>query len=122
MNLSTIKADIRKLSPRQRQQLHDWLSNYEPEKKARRLPKIRRGEAHVIPYASFDLKGYSFESFIPANEEAPHEFTVVVSKDGVTIRRETVPMMYPSLFGIDVADNAALEEHTEAIIKELGIE
>ena len=122
MNLSTIKADISKLSPRQRRQLHDWLSNYEPERKVRRTPKIRDVKAQTTPYASFDLKGYRFEAFMPVDEEAPHEFSVVVSKDGLIVRREAVPMMYPCLFGVDVADKAALEERTEAIIKELGIE
>ena len=31
-------------------------------------------------------------------------------------------MIYPCVFGVDVADKEALEERTEALIKELGIE
>ena len=79
MNLSTIKAEIVKLSPEQRLRLQHWL-NEQGHKRERPMSKPR-GKTGLSRYASFDLKGYRFEAFIPGNAKAPREFTLVITKD-----------------------------------------
>jgi hypothetical protein len=73
-------------------------------------------------YASFTLKEHRFEAYIPDSDEEPHRFTLVITLGDKEIRREYIPMHYPCLFGVDVADIADLEERTEEIIRELGLE
>jgi hypothetical protein len=76
----------------------------------------------MIPYANFRLQGYRFEAFIPESDEEAHQFTLTITLAGREIRGEHVRMLYPCLFSVDVADLAVLEERTEEIIMEFGLE
>lgn len=69
----------------------------------------------------FELGGHVFVAYLPsAASEAP-TFTLSVLKSGTEIRRETLPLLYPPIFGPDAEDVARLDDRVEAVIKELGL-
>ncbi len=71
---------------------------------------------------AFVLADHHFACFLPDGPDEPQVWTIVVTKDGREVRRETVPLMYEPRFGPDVGDCAARDERVEEIIKELGLE
>lgn len=73
-------------------------------------------------WSRFELKGHVFVAYLPSSREEPKVFTLVVSKEGQEVRRETVPLLYEPVFGPDVGDVAALNERVEEVVRELGLE
>jgi len=71
---------------------------------------------------SFELSGHTFTCYLPSSDAEPQEWTIIVTRDGETVRRETIPLLYRPIFGPDVGDCAARDYRVEQIIKELGLE
>lgn len=69
----------------------------------------------------FTLDGWDFLVTEPANDTDPRQFEIIATKDGET-KTHQVPMMYPNIFGVDVADRASLSEALETFSTELGID
>lgn len=70
----------------------------------------------------FTLGGYEFTSYIPAGPSDPLVWTIVVEKDGTEVRRETIAMIHEPLFGADIEDVRALDDRTDEIVREMGLE
>lgn len=79
-------------------------------------------DPNLMGYAEFELRGHSFQSWQPANDKARRELVIEVRKDGELILTEKVQMYHENRFGVDIEDNAALEDKTEEIIRELGLQ
>lgn len=73
-------------------------------------------------YAEFELAGHHFKSWQPANDNAPRQVLIEVYKDGKLVKEATSPMFHPNLFGMDIEDAGRMEDETEKIVKELGLE
>lgn len=79
-----------------------------------------------IPYDAdpdaytFEEAGYGFKGWQPANDDARRVLVIQAFKDGELAAEKEVPMGYPNMFGIDVADMAALEQATEDMLEELS--
>lgn len=69
---------------------------------------------------SFDLGGWHFERFEPANDSEPRQVHIVGTKDD---RREVevVPLDHTNIFGLDVEDAAAVDEAVERLLQRLEI-
>ena len=74
------------------------------------------------PYGEFDLAGHHFACYLPTSSAGPVAWTVLITLEGVEIRRETIPMFYAPTFGPDAGDVAAMNARVEEIIGELGLE
>lgn len=73
-------------------------------------------------YGEFDLDGHHFQVLWPENSSEPTEWTIIVTRDAVEVRRETLRMTYAPRFGADVGDVNALNARVEEIIQELGLQ
>ncbi len=70
-------------------------------------------------YGSFEERGYKVEAYIPNSDEVPLAFVLRAYKEDELVKEMKVPMHYRPIFGVDVADVAALEEKTEELMKTL---
>jgi hypothetical protein len=71
---------------------------------------------------TFDLADHTFTCYLPSSDAEDQVWTIIVTKHGETVRRETIPLMYRPVWGPDVGDCAARDARVEEIIKELGLE
>jgi hypothetical protein len=74
------------------------------------------------PYGTFTIAGHIFACYLPDTSRDPQVWTIVVTKDGQEIRRETIPLNHEPRFGPDFEDVAYRDTRIEDIIKELGLE
>lgn len=74
-------------------------------------------------WGEFILNDHLFQSSYYADDELENRhWETKVSKNNEIIKKLNIPMMYNPIFGPDVEDVARLEEETEKIIQELGLE
>jgi hypothetical protein len=73
-------------------------------------------------HGEFFLGGYRFQALMPSGDDEPRQWAIVVAHDGKEVRRETLPMLYPPRFGVDMSDLSALNQRIEEIIAEMGLE
>jgi hypothetical protein len=71
------------------------------------------------PEDGIEENGYLLKAWQPANAAAPQELVVQALKDGELVRYVTVPMNYPNIFGVDIADMAAVERATDGLLRGL---
>lgn len=73
-------------------------------------------------YASVTEAGLGIDVFLPADAEAAQVWTLAIRKEatGDLIREDTIPLTHDPIFGVDRDDIEALEDYTDALIKELG--
>lgn len=72
-------------------------------------------------YGEFDLKDYHFTAFGPEGDFDPLQWEIVVSRGGLEVRREIVPMEYPPRFGVDAGDVLARDDKVEQIIADMNL-
>jgi hypothetical protein len=72
-------------------------------------------------WSRFTLAGHLFVAYLPSDVDEPQAFTVVVTRKGKEIRRESISLIHEPTFGPDVADIAVLDQLVEKIIAELGL-
>jgi len=73
-------------------------------------------------WGEFDIGEHHFTASLPDSDTESQDWTIVVTKHGEEVRRETIPLTYRPRFGPDVGDVGELNGRIEEIIKELGIE
>lgn len=76
-------------------------------------PTLKTGE--------FDISGWHFERWEPANDEEVHECWIIAQRDESRIVKVVI-LMHPNLFGLDVEDAEEINQAVEEIITELGLE
>lgn len=79
-------------------------------------------DSQAEPWGTFSLNGHDFTCRLPASFDEPQVWTILVEKSGEVVRRETIPLDYPSTWGPDTCDVNQLNERIEEIIKELRLE
>lgn len=72
-------------------------------------------------YGEFDLKDYHFTALGPEGDHDPLQWEIVVTRGGLEVRRDIVPMEYAPRFGVDVGDVFARDAKVEQIIAELKL-
>ena len=73
-------------------------------------------------WGEFDIADHHFTAALPGSDTDDQVWTIVVTKLGEEVRRETIPLNYRPTYGPDVSDVDALNERIEEIVKELGLE
>jgi hypothetical protein len=68
----------------------------------------------------FEEAGHQFKAWQPANGEAKRVLILQAFKGDELAHEREVPMDFRNIFGIDVADMAALEAATDDLIRELN--
>jgi len=72
-------------------------------------------------YHSFEEGGFKVETFLPYNSSQPQQWTVKVYRTGETelLEEVAIPMTHEPIFGVDIDDQATLEEAVELLMKRL---
>lgn len=75
------------------------------------------------PDEGFEEAGYQFKGWQPANDKARHVAVIQAFRkqaSGDELADEVlIQMSYPNIFGVDIADVAAIEAATDELIGEL---
>ena len=87
------------------------------------LDQQRMNDWPTYMSGSFDLGGWHFERYEPANGTERRQVNILATspETGESVVR-VVPLFHPNLFGLDVEDAAAVEDAIESLVTELGLE
>jgi hypothetical protein len=72
-------------------------------------------------FGSFTESGFKVDAYMPRNSQQALQWTVRVFKEGEDApqREETIPMLHEPIFGVDVDDQATLEQRVDSLMQEL---
>ncbi len=80
-----------------------------------------RSEAPTLEWDRSECDGCTFVTSLPAGAAEAQVFAIRVLRGDVEIRRETIALHHPPVFGADPDDVQALNQRIDEIMSELGL-
>lgn len=76
----------------------------------------------MTEYAAFELQDVKFTAYGPEGPTEPQEWYIKAVRGEEVLREIRIPLEFRPIFGYDISDVQNLNEATEKLIKELGLE